>query len=84
MRSFLEISLNNKPSLVEVYSYPPFETYVSYSLEKLNINNDSDLRYVGGVIKAMLDNGYLNSSESLKLRFNKAEEVSNLNHIRAS
>lgn len=80
MRSFLEASLNNKPGLVEVYSYPPFETYTSYRLEKLNINKDSDLRYVGGVLKAMLDNGYLNRSESLKLRFNKAEDVSNLTY----
>lgn len=78
MRSFLEVCPNDKPGVVEVYSYPPFDTYAEYDLRDLRIDNGSDLRYVGGVLKAMLREGCLKGFESLRLRFMKADEASKL------
>lgn len=78
MRSFLEVTFNNKASVIEVYSYPPFDTYAEYNLKDLKININSDLRYVGAVLKAMLMEGYLKGYESLRLKFIKAEEASSL------
>jgi len=78
MRFFLEASLNDKPGVVEVFSYPPFDTCAVYDLRDFRIDNASDLRYVGAVLKAMLKEGRLKGFESLKLRFMKSEEFSNL------
>lgn len=78
MRSFLEASSNDRPGFIEVYSYPPFDTYAEYDLRELRIDPKSDLRYVGGVLKVMLRDGCLKGDESLKLRFMKAEDVSKL------
>ena len=78
MRSYLEATPNNKPSTIEVYSYPPFDTYAKYNLKNLEINPKSDLKYPGAVIKAMLQKGYLKGNESLKLRFMKAQQVSQI------
>ena len=78
MRSFLEVCPNDKTGFVEVYSYPPFTTYAEYNLGDLKIDMGSDLRYIGGVLKAMLIERHLNGSEGLRLRFIKADEVSGL------
>jgi galactokinase len=78
MRSFLEVSPNNKPRFVEVHSYPPFDTYAEYDLGDLRIDHGSDLRYVGAVLRAMLGEGRLKGPESLRLRFMRGEDVSDL------
>jgi galactokinase len=78
MRSFLEVSLNDRPGFVEVYSYEPFDTYAEYCLRDLRIDLKSDLRYVGGVLKAMLMEGSIKGCESLRLRFMRACDVSKL------
>jgi mevalonate kinase len=78
MRSFLEVSPSNRSGVVEVYSYPPFDTYAEYRLGDLRIDSGSDLRYVGGVLKAMLGEGSLDIHKGLRLRFVRAGEVSEL------
>ena len=78
MRSFLEVSPSNRSGVVEVYSYPPFDTYAEYHLGDLRIDSGSDLRYVGGVLKAMLGEGSLDIHKGLRLRFVKAGEASEL------
>ena len=65
-----------------MYSYPPFDTYAEYDLRGLRIDRGSDLRYVGAVLKAMLRDRYLSGFESLRLRFMRAEDVSELTGIR--
>jgi mevalonate kinase len=78
MRSFLEAAPGDRPGVVEAYSYPPFDTYAEYQLGDLRIDSGSDLRYVGGVLKAMLKEGCLDRRGGLRLRFVRAGEVSGL------
>jgi len=78
MRSFLEVSPNDRYDVVEVYSYPPFDTYAEYYLKNLRIDSRSDLRYVGGVLEAMLRKGCLSCHKGLRLKFLRAEHVSKL------
>lgn len=78
MRSFLEFSSLNRPGVIEVYSYPPFNTFTEYNLKDLKVDLASDLKYIGGVLKAMLKEGHLKGNESLKLRFIKAEDAQKL------
>jgi galactokinase len=78
MRTFLEFTPNNRSGIVEVYSYPPFDTYAEYNLRNLKIDFTSDLRYTGAVLKTMVREGYLKSSESLRLTFMRARDVTEL------
>lgn len=78
MRSFLEVSPSERPDVVEVHSYPPFDTYAEYHVKDLMINRSSDLRYVGGVLKAMLVESHVDYCQGIKLKFARAEEVSRL------
>ena len=78
MRSYMEATLGNRLGIVEVYSYKPFDTYAVYNLKKLEIDSKSDLRYVAAVIKAMLQRELIKGNESLRLRFLRAKEVSQI------
>jgi len=52
MRTFIEAKPANTKT-VETYSYPPFTTYKKFDIEKTSVKWDSDLKYVGGVLKAL-------------------------------
>jgi len=75
MRTFIEAEPTDTKT-VETYSYPPFTTYETFDIEKTSVKWDSDLKYVGGVLKAFKKNNTLPYKiQGVKLRFLRAREV---------
>jgi len=75
MRVFLEAEATNN-KFFEVYSFPPFTTQDRFDVENMSWNWNSDLRYVGGVLRAFKKRGGLPYRiGGAKLRFLRAGEV---------
>lgn len=75
MRIFLVASSCSKDG-IEVASYPPFKLSEFFDLRNLNIDMNSDLKYVGGVIMAFLLRN--EKVKSASLRIIKASEAKEL------
>jgi len=74
MRVYVEVSPQMRKT-VEVRSFKPFQTYSSFSLEDIRIDSTSDLRYVGGVLKAMVQEGSISADKAFKIKFARAKDV---------
>jgi mevalonate kinase len=75
MRVFLEAEAA-QGNVVEVSSFPPFTVRDSFNLENISWNPRSDLRYIGGVLKAFQKKKDLPYKiQGAKTRFLRAEEV---------
>ncbi|MEM3258101.1 MAG: galactokinase family protein [Thermoproteota archaeon] len=53
MRIFM-IASEKEGEKIEIYSFPPFKEFDSFNIKEPEIHEDSDLKYVGGVVKAFL------------------------------
>ncbi len=74
MRIFVEAS-PLVGSTVQVRSFKPFHTHASFNLNDMAIDSTSDLRYVGGVLKAMLLESSIPTDRALSLRFVEAKDI---------
>jgi len=75
MRLFIEAEVTDN-NVVETFSYRPFVTYDKFNLEKVAVNWNSDLKYVGGVLTAFQKRNELPYQVGgMKLRFLKAEDI---------
>lgn len=75
MRLFLEAEATDE-HVVEAFSYHPFTAYDKFSVDKVVVDWDSDLRYVGGVLRAFQKRKELPYTPGgMRLRFLRAEEV---------
>ena len=75
MRSFVEAEVTSS-KIAEVFSYSPFTVYDKFEVNNAILNWNSDLRYVGGVLRAFQkkkDLPYILGG--MKMRFLRAEEV---------
>jgi mevalonate kinase len=73
-RMFVEVS----PILghnIEVHSFRPFQTEASFDLRRIKIDPDSDLRYVGAVLKAMLLEKRITSGKAFTIRLLRGKDV---------
>lgn len=75
MRLFLEAKATND-HVIEAFSYHPFTTYDKFSVDNVLVNWNSDLKYLGGVLRAFRKRKELPYRvEGMRLRFLRAEEV---------
>jgi len=75
MRLFVEAEATGN-HLVETFSYPPFTTYDKFTVEKVVVNWDSNLKYVRGVLSAFQKKKELPYKVGgMRLRFLRAEDV---------
>jgi len=75
MRLFVQAEVTGT-EIIEAFSYPPFTTHDIFNVKNTTMNRKSDLRYIGGVLKAFQkkrDTPYRLSG--MKLHFLKAEEI---------
>jgi galactokinase len=60
---------------IEVHSFRPFQTEASFDLRRIKIDPDSDLRYVGAVLKEMLLEKRITSGKAFAIRLLRGKDV---------